>query len=283
MKKLLMMVIGMSASVAMASYVDLATGSGALNAAATWAGGVLPSGSSTGLVTSAAGNIWFGNAWNNLAVRQTGGYVYNAGVQTVNLRGGLTGSGITTIYEIDDARTDYSTYTNALINTQLVMWSQYGEKMELSLLSGHLEVAALSLNAAGKGTVNMGDGILHAASLINGKANVNMLAGGTGDIVIDLLDTSLANGLYVNFETGNEGSFTFGQKTGGVSAGGTWQWLIGNGQVSIDGVVNTNLFSYAITGAGLSSTIAMIPEPATLGLIGLVGVGMIAIRRFVAL
>ncbi|MCF7817539.1 MAG: PEP-CTERM sorting domain-containing protein [Kiritimatiellales bacterium] len=129
----------------------------------------------------------------------------------------------------------------------------------------------------------MRDGILHATSMTTGKSAINMMAGGTGDIVIDSLDTTLNAALYLNFETGNEGSFTFGQKTGGVSAGGTWQWLINNGQILIDGVVNTNLASYSITGAGLSSTIALIPEPATLGLIGLVGIGMLAIRRFVAL
>lgn len=254
-----MMVVALQASLAMANYVNLAGVNGGLNVAATWDGGVLPSGSSTGLVTSAAINVWFGNAWNNLAVRQTGGYIYNAAGQTLNLRGGTTGSGIKTIYEIDDARTDYATYTNAMINTSLVLYSQYGEAMELNILSGHVETADLTLNAAGKGTINMGDGILHVGTFTQGKATINMLAGTAGDIVVSNLVANLGSSLFLNFETGNQGSFKLNQKTGGVSAGGTWQYLISHGQVSIGGVVETNESKYIIYNAGLSTTLSLNP------------------------
>lgn len=263
MKNILMMVVALQASLAMASYVtflgqnsDSNAPIGSLVTAANWLGGTLPSGSSTGLVYTTS-NVWTGNAWNNLAVRQTGGYV-NGGTQ-VNLRGGTSGSGITTVYEIEDSRTDYASYTNLYVNGNLTLFSQYGEAMELSILSGHVEAATNSWNAAGKGVVNMRDGLYHAASMINGKSTVNMLAGGTGQIVVDSLDTSLNGGLYLNFETGNRGSFKFGQKTGGVSAGGTWQYLISHNQISIDGVVETNESKYIISNSGLGTTLSLNP------------------------
>jgi hypothetical protein len=284
-KRVFAIVVSMLSSVAAADYVTFRGQTnntnapvGSLSIATNWTGAIHPSGSSTGLVSSTV-NVWSGTAWNSLAVRQTGGYVAaNGGLA---LRGGLTNSGITTKYIIEDARTDYASYTNLYSYgaNSLAFFSQFGEKMELSLLSGHIEAQTLSLNAAGKGTLNMRNGLLHAGNMINGKATVNMLAGGTGDIIIDSLDVSLNNTLYLNFETGNQGSFTFNQKTNGVSAAGTWAYLVGNGQVSIDGVATTDLSKFSITGAGLSNTIELIPEPATIGMLGLGALLTIVLRR----
>lgn len=233
--------------------------SGALIDAPNWESGVLPSGSTTGILYDTV-NVWAGNAWNNLAVRQIGGYVYNAGTQELNLRGGTEGSGIKTIYEIADPRTDCASYTNLHINTRLVLYSQFGEEMELSLLSGHIEANELTMNAPGKGTINMKNGILHVGSLTQAKSTVNMLSGGSGTIVVDSLDTSLNATLYVNFETGNAGSFTFSSKSETNTAAGTWEWLLENtSQISIDGVAASNETDFVITTDGLSTTLSLSP------------------------
>ena len=110
-----------------------------------------------------------------------------------------------------------------------------------------------------------------------------MLAGGTGGAVIDSLESGGLGLFILNFETGNAGSFTFGSVNETNAAGSSLTWLVENNRVLIDGVAGTDLASYAIVNDGLSSTIALIPEPGTLGLIGLVGVGLFTIRRFIAL
>ena len=288
MKKTLIMMGGglLVTSIAMANYVtfigqnnDPANPAGSLNVADNWDGGSLPSGSSTGLVSVTA-TVWPGVSWNDLAVRQTGGYV-RALSNDFNMRGGTSGSGITTIYEIEDARTDYASYTNLYVATKLAFWSQYGESMELSLLSGHVAVSNLSLNAS-VGSINVRDGIMQARTLTTAVGTVNMLAGGAGEVVIDSQDASLGS-FYLNFETGNMGSFTFGAKDGTNSASSSIKWLVTSGRVSIDGVADTDLASYSIVNNGLSSSIALIPEPATLALVGLLGAGIFTVRRFFSL
>jgi hypothetical protein len=114
---------------------------------------------------------------------------------------------------------------------------------------------------------------------LNLKTHFNMMAGGTGVITVDSLDASLNNVFYLNFETGNAGSFTFGSKSVTNNAGGTWEYLINNGQVSIDGVVETDQAKFDISGTGLSNTIALIPEPAVIGMLGLGAAATILLRR----
>jgi len=285
-KAIITMAVAMAASSAMATYVTFLgqnTNSvapvGGLVDNGNWDGGVMPSGSSTGLVYTTA-NVWAGIFY-DLAVRQTGGYVIGGG-GNMTMRGGATkGSGIASIYEVEDARTDYASYTNLYVGNQLGFWSHYGNPIELSLLSGHVAVSNLNLNAA-VGSVNVRDGIMQARNLTSAVGTVNMLAGGTGEFVIDSQNTGLGS-FYLNFETGNAGSFTFGAKDGTNSASSSITWLVTSGRVSIDGVADTDLASYSIFNDGLGSTIALIPEPAALGLIGFVGIGLLAIRRFLTL
>lgn len=59
-KSIVMMAVALATSTAMASYVEMVNSWGNLSQAATWVGGVLPSGSSTGRVDSAVGNVWSG-------------------------------------------------------------------------------------------------------------------------------------------------------------------------------------------------------------------------------
>jgi len=250
---------------------------GALNVAGNWTGGSLPSGSSTGLV-SVTDNVWAGTAWNNLAVRQTSGYIN--GTTSFNLRGGLSGSGIKTIYEIDDARTSYGSYTNFATTGALTLWSQYGESMELNLLSGHVEADSLSLNASGKGTINIRDGILHAGLLSTANGQINFLSGGSGTILFDEMATGLFGTFYLDFASDSTGSLTVGQLVGGGNTLSSIQWLVNNSHVSIDGVVSTDWADYQLDATGASSTLSVIPEPATIGMLGLGGLITLLIRRF---
>lgn len=230
---------------------------GSVTDAINWENGVLPSGATTGVVMN-TDNVWSGNIWQDLAVLQLDGYINFA--NSLNLRGGSSGSGITTVYTIDDSDADYASYTNFYVTGSLVMWSQYTEEIELNLLSGHGEVQTITLNAPGKGTINMGNGILHGQTMNTGKGRVNMLAGCSGAITVDSLDTSLNGGLYVNFEDGNTGSFTFGSKDVTNSAAGTWEWLINNtSQIEVNGVGSSDLTDFIISYDGLSTTIALNP------------------------
>ena len=250
---------------------------GAVNVAANWDGGVLPSRSSTGLVVN-AGNVWSGSAWQNLAVRQEGGYISSTGL---GLRGGSSGSGVITVYELEDSRADYSSYTNIFVNGTLSLWSQFGEEMVLNLLSGHVEATTLGLSAPGNGTVNLRDGIFHAGSLVDARGTVNMLSGGTGSLIVDVLDSGVNGALYLNFEAGSRASFTFGAQSGGESASGIWAWMVQNGQVCIDGIVNTNLTDFYILNDELSSTIQLVGQSydawaATYGLVDTNGTAQMA-------
>jgi len=199
-------------------------------------------------------NVWPGTAWNNLALRQIGGTVKTA--SSFSLRGGLKGSGTETVYEIDDPRTDYENYVSLEVG-ELVLWSQHGEPMMLNLLSGHVETKVLSLNAA-NATVNLRNGLLHAATLKSGKATVNMLAGGSGQIVIDELACTVGNALRLNFESGSNASFSVGAKADSVSSAGIWEWLIKHGQISIDGSVTTDDSMFLITKSGNATTLELL-------------------------
>lgn len=211
---------------------NLTAPDGALNIAANWEDGVLPSGSSTGLLWK-TGNVWFGaGGWYNLAVRQTGGFVNGTGSDAA-LRGGTSGSGITTIYEIDDIRTEYSAYTNAVFG-KLGMWSHHGNPIVMNLLSGTVVVTNnLSLNAS-VGTLNMKDGILSAATTALQAGRINMLAGGYGNVSLGQITSSFL--VNMNFESGNSGSVTIDKTSAGADFGyHNWNFTASQGHLMIDG------------------------------------------------
>lgn len=232
---------------------------GGLNIAGNWVGDILPSGSSTGLVMTTE-NVWFGvGGWYDLAVRQTSGFVNGAGGDAA-LRGGTSGSGITTIYEIDDDRTEYSTYTNAFFG-KLGMWSHYGNSMVMNLLSGTVVVTNnLSLNAS-VGILNMKDGILSAAKTALSAGRVNMLADGSGDISLGQITTSFL--VEMNFETENNGSITIDKTSSGTDFGySNWKFAVSMGQLMVDGSsVTTNNWLDYFELSDDNKTISLIPEP----------------------
>jgi len=255
MKKwLIMMAVGASASAAMASYTNfIGQGGddpsiGGLSDTTAWSGGVIPFGSVTGVVESAV-DVW-SDVFQDMAVRLEGGTIRSAG--DTALRGGSSGSGVTSILEIDT--TDYATVTNLQVGS-LTLWSQFDEDMELSILNGSVEVATnLNLVSGGHGTINMGNGSLHAPSWTGADAKFNMLAGGSGTIVVDDMATFPIESL--NFETGNRGSITYGENAGN-SAAGQWEWAISHEWVSVDGVVNTNALQYVVSQSGNAAMIAL--------------------------
>jgi hypothetical protein len=244
-------------------------GVGAIDMAANWEGGAVPYGSDTGLITQ-ANNVWTGGVMRNAAVRLEGGQL--KAPNGLAMRGGMT-SGITTLLEIDT--TDWQSVINLDVpaGKALTFWSQDGQEMVLNVINGSVEASAFNASSSGKGTINLGNGIVHAGSA-SGTANYNMLAGGSGDIVFDAVSAG-GFGLFLNFETGNTGSFTLGSRDGGTTAG-VWDWFRNNGMISIDGVVTTDPAAYVITQDGLASTITLVPEPATMMILGL---GSLLLRR----
>lgn len=246
---------------------------GALVLDANWEGGVQPVGSVTGLFSR--GSAWLG-PMQDLAVIQTGGKVSSAG--DFPIRGGSTNTSATSLYIIDDPNENYTSYTNLSVAGEMTFWSQYGNPMELSILYGHAEVGVLKAisyaDGASKATINMQDGLLHAGLLDGGttnqnrgyfEVNINMLTGGGGEMIFDALNCTqavsyLTQKFTVNFETGNAGSITFGSKrtaSGTESASGIWSEMIANGQVSIDGIVETKTYMFDIVQDGNSSTITL--------------------------
>jgi hypothetical protein len=276
MKSKMMWIVGMaalgglvgSASATYVTYIgennDPSAPVGGLIIDANWDGGAVPYGSSTGLVYTTK-NVWGGGPWNNAAVRQTGGYLYTpAGQPDMTLRGGVSGSGVTTVYEVEDSRTDYAAYTNLYVSRKLTLWSANAESMEIDLLSGHIVAEELSLNASGKGSINIRDGIFRAAYMSAATANINMLSGGTGDLIIDVVaQGGILGGFYVDFAFDNQGSIYFGEKEGGESIYGLALWLVDAGRVSIDGVTTTDRAKFDITQDGLSATLKVIPQTQT--------------------
>ena len=274
MKRAVIMLVALWATVSMADYVNLKDTYGLLSYFSYWEGDVVPSGSSTGLVTSAATSaVVTGAYWNDVAVRQTGGYVIS-GASIANpggdftMRGGLTeGSGVTTIYEIEDSNTAHSSYTNLYVDGVLQFYSQSGNDMELSLLSGHIEAGAFRLNSkesatSNRGTFSLSDGIFHAGSLTKGGGNINFLVGGTGEMTIDTLACDITAASYqyfgLNFETGTECTLTFGARDGYSNAQGVFEQLIEEGRVSVDGTVTTNAALFDIVNSGTASSIELI-------------------------
>ena len=240
-RNLLIIAVALQASLSMANYTNFIGEAGNpwgyLLEPTAWEGGVVPSGSTTGVVSDLVVDAW-GSHYSDIAIRQTGIYVGNAqdkwdgtyydpnpAYETL-FNGGSVSGVVGTVYEIDDPRTDYASYTNFAVG-KMALWSQFGGEIEFSVLSGRVELKELRMAAWGTGTINMGDGILHALTNTLNGTQFNMLSGGSGNIAID--GVSAADGIFnVNFESGSAGNFTIGSKEGG-SAGGVWEWIIGNG------------------------------------------------------
>ena len=263
----LLLVLALLASTASAAMVTATTfnGTGAVDDGANYNNGA-PDNANPGQINS-TGNSWLPPALTDFAVRQTGGYVYRNTV--VNFRGGAFNSGKKTIWEIEDARTDYGSYTN-LYTSDLVMYHQNGEGHELNILSGVVDVGTFQANSTyDKSSVSIKNGLFHADAGVAGRtANVtfNFLNGGFGEIVIaDAMGMDFG-GARLDFETGTEATFTIGAVNGADSSS-LINWLVVNDRVLIDGTANTDFSSYSITENGTATTITVIPKPPSLGLI----------------
>jgi hypothetical protein len=288
MKKLLAIAVAASvAGIASAAYVSplwevTASPWGDVANGASW-GGSVPFGSTTGLLSSATLSSWDGDdAWKDISLRIEGTgiatTVGSAGTPTtvpavggINLRGG-TVPGLTTLVEIAGS--------NGALNLNagtLTLWSQNGGNSVLSIFSGGVEAEELRLiSSGGTRTINLLDGQLHATLGTTASAQFNMLTGGTGNITIDAVENQVYD---LNFETGSLADFTLGSKFGGT-AGGVWEFAIANGFIKIDGVADTDLANFSITSTGGNdTTISLIPEPATLSMIAMLGGGILWIRK----
>lgn len=264
-------------------------GSGSLIDSANWDNG-LPTNANPGLVsqTDSTVSTWAGPSWNDIAIRQTGGTVFAAGdLAGLDMRGGATDSGNKSILEIEDlSNTDFST-TNLNIGGKLVMWAQFGQGHELSLLSGYVTIGEIfAVSSAALSTINLRDGKMEIATIQQTKMTVNLLSGGTGQIIFgDQAPTGVAtaglNDLRLNFETGFEGSLTIVQDTREIdnSAGGYWDFFVQSGWASIDGISTTDLSKFSITEEGTSTTISIVPEPSSYALLaGLFAMTWIMLR-----
>jgi hypothetical protein len=243
-KSLLFFLLASMVFSARATYVTF-DGTGALNSAAEW-GGTLPNGNTTtGLVTTTS-NAWTGNAWTDIAVRQTGGYVYAAASDFL-MSGGC-------LYEFEDARTNYTGYTNLYVSGNLQLWSNT-ETSEINILSGSIRVGSLQMML--NDTIELRDGIFRAGAFSNNpNGRINFLTGGKGRVIIDDMAAKNLGSLYLNFETGTQAEFTISQNSGGPTLA-TINWMIANGRVSIDGVPATGLSSYVITQNGIETTLSV--------------------------
>jgi hypothetical protein len=254
----------LGAGLAQAALVTSTTfdGSGDVKAAANYDNGA-PSNANPGLISHGTGNVG-GDFITDFAVRQTGGLIANA--NDINFRGGAV-AGEETIWEIEDARTDYSSYTNLSVGRSLVFWPQNGVGHELRILSGVVDAARLhGASNKDKTAISMKDGIFHAGSVQKPDGSTGslglkfkLLNGGTGSVTIgDTFGANVNASCYLDFETGAEGSFTLGENAG---ADAYWplNWMLNHGQVSIDGVAETNRTAYLIERDGNSITIRLNP------------------------
>ncbi|KRP36912.1 MAG: hypothetical protein ABS34_05240 [Opitutaceae bacterium BACL24 MAG-120322-bin51] len=260
-------------------------GAGSLVGVANWDNG-LPTNANPGLVAVTSGSTWTTNVWTDMAIRQTGGTVGGAGSATMNMRGGAALSGNKTIYEIEDVANSAFGYKNLEVSGQLTMWNQNGEGQELSLLAGYATVGSLNaISSAATSTINIGDGKLDIGivTTLGGKFSINMLAGGTGEMVIGDRNEAALNAMRLDFETGNVGSITLSSNLG-ASADGYWGFFVEQGWASIGGVVVTDLAQFNIVNDGFATTISaipeLIPEPGTYALLaGCFALASVMVRR----
>jgi hypothetical protein len=286
MKKLNTVILLSAVAVGSASAQLVTTttfdGAGSFTDVGNWDNG-LPTNLNPGLVSATSGSTWTSNAWTDLAIRQTGGTVGGAGSSVINMRGGALGSGNKTIYEIEDVANSEFGYNNLEVSGQLTMWNQNGQGQELSLLAGYATVGSLNaISSAATSTINIGDGKLDIGLLDTAKVGINMLAGGTGEIVIGDRNGDKFNSMRLDFETGNLGSITLSTNLG-ASTGGYWQFFIGQSWASIGGVVVTDLTQFNIVSEGLATTISLaspIPEPGTYAMLaGCCALTFVMLRR----
>ena len=197
------------------------------------------------------------------------------------MRGGAS-AGINTILEINDATNTSFTTTNLAISGGLTMWSQNGGGHQLSLLNGFADVGSLGTSGTttAKSTINIGNGKLDIGALTAATVTVNMLSGGTGELVLADQGGNLLDSLRLNFASDSSASFTI-LENGGGDAAGYWTSYVNNGYASIDGDTNTDLSNYLIVNDGVTgTTISAIPEPSSAGLlIGMVSFAWLALRR----
>lgn len=268
MKKLITMAAMAVLTGSASATLDTTTtfkGRGVVTSAANYNNGA-PSNANPGLI-NATGGAWVGAAVTDFAVRQTGGNVHDAG-GSLSFRGGATGSGNKTIWEIEDARTNYDSYTSLSVSGNLSLYSERGEGHELNILSGVVSLGSFSTTATtyNKTSISIKDGLFRA-NTGSGTVKFNFLAGGSGEVFIgDGLATGYG-GARLNFETGTAATFTVGSLAGGSSLA-SMNWMVDNGRVWIDGVAVTDRTSYSITQDGNATTLSVIPKPAMVGFLG---------------
>ena len=226
-------------------YVGLKPGNnGNLYAATNWIGDVLPTGGNglTGWVTGeempAGKTFWMLGVIYDFALLQKGGrYVQNG---DLNLRGGVTNATVAipgrTVWEINDAASDSAVYTNFYVTNNLVIWSHMGGEIELTLTAGRIEVGGtFKMNAAGKGILNIKNGVFRAQHFLSSGGILNMLSGGTAEVFLGQL-TNADRKVAFNFETGNKGSVTIYQtETGASFSTNDWRSLAAAGELTVDG------------------------------------------------
>ena len=275
----LALLTALSCSVASAALTTTTNhdGSGDLTSALNWDNG-LPTNANPGLFSTGGG--WLGPTWTDVAVRQTGGAIFAAGTGNFAMRGGAS-AGINTILEIDDAsNTDFST-TNLAVSGTFTMWAQNGGGHELSLLNGFADVGILSaVNHPTLSTINIGNGKLDIGSLAAANVTVNMLSGGTGELVLADQSGSLLDSLRLDFAADSSASFTI-LENGGATTVGYWASYVGAGFASIGGITETDLSKFLVeSDGGFGTTLSVIPEPGTYALLaGCFALASVMIRR----
>jgi len=258
---LLALLSALSCSVASAELTTTTfNGLGAVNVASNYDSGA-PSNANPGLINS-TGNSWLPPVLTDFAALQTGGRVYRD--SGVAFRGGAEGSGNKTIWEIDDVRTDYDSYTSLHVGGVLSFWSEHGQGHEINIESGVVNVDAFySASTYDKSSVSIKNGIFHADAGVAGRsANLtfNFLNGGSGEVVIDDAMGMEFSGVRLNFETGTRATFMIGAVNEADSTSKI-KWLIDNRRVLIDGIANTDFTNYVITESGTATMLSIIPAP----------------------
>jgi rhamnogalacturonan endolyase len=241
----------------------------------SWDNGI-PSNANPGLFDGSVGDgtaelagasIWYGTS-----IRQTGGTLSDT---SLAMRGGAQdGSTTHNILEIDDASNASFATTNLAISGQLTLWVQFGAGNTLRVLNGYADIGNVNATSPNNATINILNGRLAVGYFGSAKVTVNMLAGGTGEFILDDMDdggvakAELGN-MVLNFETGSGASFTIVASNVTGNAQGAWEAQVAAGKVYIDGVVETDLSQFTIEDVGATGTKISLdldpptPNPAT--------------------